>query len=584
MNLIVFLKQINEISDGYTKEQLSDFVHEIARVIPESERDVFLNKLQLFSKDKQKLSDKEKSGFDDKETYETIMKDLELIDSGEICIEVTYNEDYDEWDDDDDDDEEEYLYLDHDDIAGRLNNAFDYVHKCMDEENYKHGFEVGRKALSVNVHSSDRITSSYRIDQLKYYGLMLRDIPDAVYDTLYCGYMCLDDEDRIEDMYDLIQKAYCDVTIEGLMQHGDSELPEFDDFLEKWSVYLGEQSGIIAEALFNESVRLLDDPHKAIVLADKFADEHPGLYLQILTNSEGLTAEETVQLGIEAINRIPVNYVVRSTTALKVAELICKNKSYDPAMLEECYFAAYESDTTPVNYLQALLNGFDSPEKRDRLNRIIEEIDVEEDPYVYRYETGFRGELLENKPRKYTVAMLEFLAGEFSYVMQSYVNERKFLGWSNTFMKEGIALFLLYLYEGEWNTPGIKMMTEYVRASMEFSISYYSGDLAVSREEKAAMFSSVFHKWKSITPMEKEFGEEVLNRIELMMEMRTDAILEANRRRYYEECGSYIVALGEVRESLGDSGAKQRIITEYKVRYNRRPAFKSALDAYGLNR
>lgn len=85
----------------------------------------------------------------------------------------------------------------------------------------------------------------------------------------------------------------------------------------------------------------------------------------------------------------------------------------------------------------------------------------------------------------------------------------------------------------------------------------------------------------SKTLMEDEYVETVLYKIEGLIEKRSDGIMSENRRNYYGECASYIAALGEVKESLGEKGAKQRILTEYKNKYSRRTAFRAELKKYG---
>lgn len=54
-----------------------------------------------------------------------------------------------------------------------------------------------------------------------------------------------------------------------------------------------------------------------------------------------------------------------------------------------------------------------------------------------------------------------------------------------------------------------------------------------------------------------------------------------NRRNYYGECAAYIAALGEVRESVGEMGAKQKLMTSYKEKYPRRSAFREEMRQYG---
>lgn len=57
---------------------------------------------------------------------------------------------------------------------------------------------------------------------------------------------------------------------------------------------------------------------------------------------------------------------------------------------------------------------------------------------------------------------------------------------------------------------------------------------------------------------------------------------ELHRRNYYGESASYLAASGEVLESRGRQGVKQRILLEYKKLYSRRRAFHVELRKYGM--
>ena len=81
--------------------------------------------------------------------------------------------------------------------------------------------------------------------------------------------------------------------------------------------------------------------------------------------------------------------------------------------------------------------------------------------------------------------------------------------------------------------------------------------------------------------MEPDIRNCAVKRITALLEKRTEGIMDANRRNYYGECAAYIAALGEVRESLGEAGAKQRLMTSYKDKYSRRSAFREELRNYG---
>lgn len=177
---------------------------------------------------------------------------------------------------------------------------------------------------------------------------------------------------------------------------------------------------------------------------------------------------------------------------------------------------------------------------------------------------------------------LRFLDGQFADVLEKGLNKSEALGWSGTFMKQGIALYLLCLHEGRWSGRGINAMAEIARNAMGFSAEEYRrGTYGLNADNETDLFQEIFFKWKSIVPMEPDIRTSALNKITNLIEKRTEGIMSANRRNYYGECAAYIAALGEVRESLGERGAKQKLMTSYKDAYSRRSAFREELRRYG---
>ncbi len=67
-----------------------------------------------------------------------------------------------------------------------------------------------------------------------------------------------------------------------------------------------------------------------------------------------------------------------------------------------------------------------------------------------------------------------------------------------------------------------------------------------------------------------------------LIDLRTEGIMNANRRNYYGECAAYIAALGEAEEAFGVTNGKQRLMEEYRAKYSRRSAFRQELCAYGF--
>ena len=188
----------------------------------------------------------------------------------------------------------------------------------------------------------------------------------------------------------------------------------------------------------------------------------------------------------------------------------------------------------------------------------------------------------ENRPDGNMILLLRFLSGQFADVLAKGLNKSEALGWTGSFMKQGIALYLLYLYEGQWSGKGIAAMVGMAKSAMKFSPEEYrKGVCGFEDTDESDLFCQVFLKWKSMAPMKSDIRDRALKSITALLEKRTAGIMDANRRNYYGECAAYIAALGEVLESTGEMGAKQRLMTSYKDKYPRRSTFREEMRNYG---
>ena len=586
MNLTNFLKQTDALTSQYSTEQLLAFIHNIGRVCPEHCREGFLEMLKSADGQTEKTENKKKTDFH--EMYSRVRDHLKSIDSQEITITGILNEEYDDWYDSSD---EEFYYEDNSGISGMLEEACDFVHICMDMERYKEGFVVGKQMLEMEILCDNEYgDEEFSLRDMVYHELLNRNLKQVILDTAYCAYHAVPSAKRPETLYEVFVNAKEDtVTIEAIMQHGDEELPEFKEFLPLWIAYLGDKAGHDADRLILEAVDLLNDVSLEAQYAEKYAAVHPGLYLNILKNGKNMPAGDMVSIGIKAMKTIPKKYIMRSRAALETAEYIIEMNG-DLSLLEKCYFIAYESDMTAQNFLRALLNGYGSGKKREELQKLMKAFPVHESDGSYLPDEGnFRGygrnayfERGENKPNRNMRLLLMFLDGQFDSVLKKGMNESKALGWTGTFMKQGIAMFLLCLYEGQWNGKGIVAMIEIAKSAMGFSAEEYrKGTCGLEGIEENDLFYQLLLQWKSMVRMEPDIRNRVIKRITALLEKRTAGIMDANRRNYYGECAAYIAALGEVRESAGEMGAKQKLMTSYKEKYPRRSAFREEMRQYG---
>ncbi len=583
MNLTNFLKQIDAVTAQYSSEQLISFIHDIGRVLPESRREDFLKRLRAAGDETKESPNRDvvkDSEFN--EMYKHIKNNFKIIGSQEVTINGILNEEYDDWYNNDC---EEFYYEDDSGISDMLAEACDFVHACMDAERYKEGFEIGRQMFLIEILCINEYgDEEFSLGDMVHYELLHCDLKQIILDTLYCAYRAVPLKKRPEVLYEVIVNAGEDeITLEAVMQHGDEELPGFRDFLTLWITYLGDKTGHDADRLVLEAVSLLDDISSTVKYAEKFVSVHPALYLNILENNKNMDISAMLSIGIKAMNVMPKKYVMRSRVALKTAGYVIETKEKQ-SLLEKCYFAAYESDTTALNYIRALLNGYSTEKRREELRKVFMELSVCGAGNSYDIFGRSRpfSEREENKPDSNMIFLLRFLDGQFADVLEKGMNSPKALGWSGTFMKQGIALYLLYLYEGRWSGKGMAAMAVIVKSAMGFSAEKYrTGVCGVDGINENDLFCDLFSKWKSVVQMESDVRTQAIKRITGLLEKRTEGIMNANRRNYYGECAAYIAALGEVQESLGDKGAKQRLMTSYKNKYSRRSAFRAEMRNYG---
>lgn len=587
MNLTSFLKQTTVLTSKYSTEQLIAFIHDIARTLPEHCREDFLERLRMAGGSEQESSEQTfVKDIDFAEMYKHIRNNLKRIDSQEVTITAILNEEYDDWYDDG---EEEFYYEDNDGISDMIAEACDFVHTCMDIERYQEGFEIGKQMLSMKILCDNEYgDEELSLRDMVYHELLHCELRQVFLDAAYCAYHTASLEKRPEILYWVMTGAGKEkITLEALMQHGDEGLPDFDAFLPNWITYLGGRAEVESDFLIREAVDLLNDVSLAVRYAENFASVHPRLFLNILRNREYAAVDDMVSIGIKALEKIPKIYIMRSRAALETAEYVIATAG-DKELLKKCYFAAYESDTTALNYLRALLNGYDSEEKREELRKVFMKFHANVDnigfllcehEHSYAY---LHFEREENRPDPFQVLVLRLLDGQFEYVLDKGLNQSKALGWTGTFMKQGIALYLLCLHEGSWSGRGIAAMADMVKAVIQFSgEEYRKGVSGIEGISENDLFRRVFLKWKNSVQMNTEVRERAVKKITALIEKRTEGIMEANRRNYYGECAAYIAALGEVWESMGDAGAKQRLMTSYKDKYSRRSAFRTELRNYG---
>ena len=601
MNFTQFLKAVDQAAAAMSKEQLAEFIHDTARTLPENHREDFLAEMLLFAGSKEahicpepsKADQEAAADFEQKRSF--LRTRLERMESGELCLEGSLNPEYDDWYSSA---EEEFLYSDPEGILDIIEEACRFVHQCVDCEEYQAACELTGILIGLDImvggEYQEYTDEPININDLKSYHLGNVDYRTLVIDAARAAYCASALSERADELYiTLMNSGRRDITLEMILQ-GGRELPEIDAFLPLWIEHLGRMTGSSAGKLLQEALELADDGEQLLANARKYCGEHPELYEQYLTVGQGKTdADSLLAVGTEALEAIEKKYLVRSRIALLTSRTALEQDR--PELAETCWLEAFRSDTRVVNYLRLLMECRDFSNVREAAAQIYRETcsQLRKDSYFLPTAGGGR----ENQLNPTQAYLLAFLGGEFDYVREGAMNATNSLGWSASFMKCGLAAFLLLLTEdgslpqdaprqgGELKTmkPGAREMLRRIVAAAGFDKSEYEkGTLRFIEESNEGWFLTCWNHWKRTVPLSREQREALLGWAEGLVTKRVQGIMEGNHRNYYGECAAYIAALGEARESGGEPNGKQATMAKYMEAYNRRSAFRQVMRGYGM--
>ncbi len=601
MNFTQFLKAVDQAAAAMSKEQLAEFIHETARTLPENQREDFLAEMLLFAGGKEthicpepsKADQEAAADFEQKRSF--LRTRLERMESGELCLEGSLNPEYDDWYSSA---EEEFLYSDPEGVLDIIEEACRFVHQCVDCEEYQAACELTGILIGLDImvggEYQEYTDEPININDLKSYHLGNVDYRTLVIDAARAAYCASALSERADELYiTLMNSGRRDITLEMILQ-GGRELPEIDAFLPLWIEHLGRMTGSSAGKLLQEALELADDGEQLLANARKYCGEHPELYEQYLTANQGKTdADSLLAVGTEALEAIEKKYLVRSRIALLTSRTALEQDR--PELAETCWLEAFRSDTRVVNYLRLLMECRDFSNVREAAAQIYRETcsQLRKDSYFLPVAGGGR----ENQVNPTQAYLLAFLGGEFDYVRERAMNATNSLGWSASFMKCGLAAFLLLLTEdgslpqdaaqqgGELKTmkPGAREMLRRIVAAAGFDKSEYEkGTLRLIEESNEGWFLTCWNHWKRTVPLSREQREALLGWAEGLVTKRVQGIMEGNHRNYYGECAAYIAALGEAREAGGEPNGKQATMAKYMEAYNRRSAFRQVMRGYGM--
>ena len=581
MNLPKFLKYVDEVLSEMTGEQMTEFVHEIARTLPERQRNHFIEMLKSVRKNGNTTEDKPDFSMDALELLRRdiaqVTKFLEMVNEGDLRLDSEIDYQYSSgwsWDED----EYKFRFSDPEDILPKINKAIKLLHRCIDLEAYHDGAELAgilfRLTVEVEGDYGDYDGTPLQIDDLFNEELLNGTYDNFVHEALYLIYNGNKLADRPAFLYNFISGLqYADTKLEDIMQLGDRDLSDFDEFLPLWIAYLGKQNGSKANDLLDEALSMAGDD-QYLEAARKFSDNHPELYKHILQN--GLADKDDtamMKFGMEALEKIREMSTLRGEIALLTADYANKFTYVETA--ERCWLEAFRSDPSVENYLRIRFFSRDYDRYAVQVKKIYEEC---------HNKNNHDRSISSDLSHKQYCAIL-FFEKQFEETMMLGLCEQNSLGWTYTFMKEGLALFFILLYRGQYVRPGIHAMYLNVLSWMSFSAEkLLNGTTFANEPAPEKLFWKSFESWKSDVDYTAEDYVHWISIFEDQVSRRVTGIMQASRTKYYEECAAFIAAYGEVLESNGAEHEKSLIMEKYRAEYPRRRNFITALRSYGMTR
>ena len=587
MRITDFLNQVDKLAVSMTKAQLVEFVHYQARKLSDSMRADFLK--ELSGDTDESRSESQKSGSTKsspealKHQLDDEYRDLERIRNGDVCLTEEYaegyNENYNSWYYDDD---EPMTYYDPHHIADMVSRACSSLYSLIDWEMYQDAMHLSEKLLTLKIQvESEYNDEPFTVSDLYEQELISGSYEKLVYDMLYAAYLGSSPQERPEAIYHIMLEAQIDdITVDKMILYSQKELTQVREFLSLWIPYLGKQSESMAESLLREATRMEIDENELIEAAKSCGQHHPCLYEELLSGEKITDGQKKVEIGLYALEDIPVEYTIRSDIALIIAEMAANRN--DPEIQDRCFAEAFRSDPDVTNYLRLVLESSDYSRFQSETQGIIQSYDPKKCGFDMAF-SSFRGELTKLHCSMMDYYGLTFLSGEYLRVYQETMFPEQGIGWSSTFVKCGMALFLLLLFKGKQLPPACERMCAHAAGYLSFDASDYCK--GIGRKNTKSNENLFWEKFKQITNSEKltpEQQENIIIHLLVLMDLRVMAIVSQQKRNYYGECAEMIAAIGEVMESRGMEGRKQQLLLEYKCRFPRHVAFIRELKSFGL--
>ncbi|MDO5425034.1 MAG: GNAT family N-acetyltransferase [Eubacteriales bacterium] len=497
------------------------------------------------------------------------------IDEGELYLDTEEYEDYSSgyWDAD-------WVteYFDNYGIGDKILFMIQFAKDCVDDRKYQEAHEIYGWLWEMEVLADQEYSDPVDLETMAEQELLQTDLKQLALLTLYAEYQVLEPEKRAEGLYRYFSYgAFSKLHVEEMFRSGRENLKDTERFWKEWIALLKEKNGDVEARLLEEAVLYQEGIEGLARLADENAAVHPSLYLAVMEEyQKGHRYQEIEETGKRAVKILDDKLVIRAKAALTAAAA-SSYLQHEEEVMRFCW-ECFRSDSNVKNYLRL----FGTKEMADKYGMRGRE--VLENRSKGNSECGWRNtELYKNVIGDSEYYRLSFYMGDFETVKTASKNPKGSLGWSSSFIKDGIRLFLLYLYEEPLPSKAAASTAAYVGfpdTEEEYLIGFEKKIQEESRERKLSEFWNYFQRWKSFFPMEDAEKKRYLGWAERIVYSRADAIVSGQHRNHYGQAAVLLAMIGEIKEGMGIAGAARSIFAEYKRKFPRHSSFQREMKYY----
>lgn len=627
MNLKTFLTAIDNVCLEVNKDVLHFFIRELARDLPEEDRDDFYKKLVTAKIEASKTSKKidpeilsilnncieNTAKTEDKKVEDELSEEVDelveyfsTLDPKKSYLDSEYNEEYDYYHHDELDDGE-YIFTDHNDLLGHINTACDVVLQCYEYELFEKGWPLLRQLLDLEIPIKGELSKDEGVNHLHLWDLPdyevtpYKDISEVMADALPFIYFNYDKENRIKVTMSMLLGSNSSILFDfsSLNNFKNIDKKEKDDFYKSLIQELISQKSYSADSCIEDLVDNISSPELLVLEAKKYLETYPSIMKRYITTSvDKITSSSNIKdkqkqnekfaslfpLLLESITKIPSNFGEKEYL-IEIGIFIAR-KLRRQENLENLCLELFSLRTNPVNYLKLRYYSDDYHKYDAKIQNIYETAYVNSGKDV-----SGNGYLRDNLRPYYAsqfslhgyhlMRMLDGRAYEFFYCVKCDIDCQNF---KDTLPYTGLLLSYLLLAKKGYS----KRAYGYILVALTdlfINIPNYESRLSFKYKQAVGNLPSsedLLKLWLEQTSIKNNFDEELLSIVDVNLMTLIKQVLTSKRTSLYSDVICWVVMLFDLYKIYKLDNKRAKLIDYIITNHSGKKAFLKRLEEAGI--